>query len=83
MGWQLVLGRPSESSEGEPLTSGDDVGATGSDSCALQSSANDDVVDTAENDENFRKETVELEHEVSVGTRDLRQVLAVGGPGYS
>ncbi|EER12839.1 hypothetical protein Pmar_PMAR012302, partial [Perkinsus marinus ATCC 50983] len=61
---------PSESSEGEPLTSGDDVGATGSDSCALQSSTNDDAVNTAENDENLRKETVELEHEEVLATRD-------------
>ncbi|KAF4724053.1 hypothetical protein FOZ63_003521, partial [Perkinsus olseni] len=35
-----------DSSEGEPLTSGDDVGATGSDSYAPRSSSNDDTVKT-------------------------------------
>ncbi|KAF4703646.1 hypothetical protein FOZ63_029903 [Perkinsus olseni] len=45
-----------DSSEGEPLTSGDDVGATGSDSYAPRSSSNDDTVKTVSPPEDREKE---------------------------
>ncbi|KAF4673700.1 hypothetical protein FOL46_006681 [Perkinsus olseni] len=45
-----------DSSEGEPLTSGDDVGATGSDSYAPRSSSNDDTVKTVSPPEDREEE---------------------------